>query len=687
MAVMENPAQDSADEAGVAASVDSAQSVSARVLALRATWASDAAILAHHMATRAGECSGLVVLDLAPGDGERGWQLLRLLSAETPITYIACCDGEQEVRALRSHATLAAHLAAGRYRVVPRPLTQAAWEYLIGDGDAAVAILAHDTFGAMHHALYACHYGEWLRARPMFMPDGAVQVEWRGEESTASEVGRLADVYLAGLNSAAVLLPTGATACLAPLLAAAEGRWLLVSSERGTANLAEIRLGALAATPAEVFAGAPQPVNYHAMEHWLRQSGAACGSTVEPGTGIVWQIAHCEPGEAATETGLRALQAEAAKGWRTRGLPGVAQALTAQLDGAQAFALWQAAEWAPAMLATFEAQLVSAAGRLEAEALPIWREALAAACDQHFPPRVDDGFLFAAARLAANLDAWRTAQALIEQANRHYGTSADALRLLAHCQHMRGDSAGALASVELAVLEFGEQPALCEDRAALRACLARWRSLAWYDESIADETMLCLRPLGPEHAAAFRYQYRDPQICMMTRLPAFADDNELHAWMAERADEAGRMDLAIIHRASGFAGVVSAHRIDDCAFFHFWIGADFQGQGLAAPAIRLLCAQLVRLGVRRVFTTAYPDNLRSQRALRRAGFVELDIRALPPEDGMPFFCLDLAAQGDDLSDGDHASALRDYCARSGGVFQFAPHALDVNDMQNAVAAA
>lgn len=132
------------------------------------------------------------------------------------------------------------------------------------------------------------------------------------------------------------------------------------------------------------------------------------------------------------------------------------------------------------------------------------------------------------------------------------------------------------------------------------------------------------------------------------------------------------MDYAVMHAESGFVGVVSAHRSGKSGFFHFWIGADFQGQGLALPALQLLLAQLRRLRLRRLFTTVYPDNFRSLRVIERAGFRPLPDRALPPEEEMPFFCLEL--DGRNSADAASSAALREYCARSGGVFAFAPMA-------------
>ncbi len=141
----------------------------------------------------------------------------------------------------------------------------------------------------------------------------------------------------------------------------------------------------------------------------------------------------------------------------------------------------------------------------------------------------------------------------------------------------------------MACAEFPGDDAPFAERDRLHARVSGWQTTpAWYNAELATDGVVRIEPLGPEHATAFLYQYRDPQIGMMTRLPGFADSDELLAWMAERRMQSTRADFAVMHEEYGFCGVVSANWCGTSAFFHFWMGTDFQGAGHGTRAAKLL---------------------------------------------------------------------------------------------------
>jgi RimJ/RimL family protein N-acetyltransferase len=168
------------------------------------------------------------------------------------------------------------------------------------------------------------------------------------------------------------------------------------------------------------------------------------------------------------------------------------------------------------------------------------------------------------------------------------------------------------------------------------ARLDRWRGLAWYRAELARDDDLAIEPLGIEHAEDLFGQYRDPQIGILTRLPDFASIEAVGEWIVTQANQPGRMSYAVQHETHGFVGVVSLHVAGDAGYFYFWIGCDHQGKGYGRRAARLLCAQAEARGIRRLFTSVYPDNQRSREALRETGFTELDIRALSPDADLVF---------------------------------------------------
>jgi RimJ/RimL family protein N-acetyltransferase len=148
-----------------------------------------------------------------------------------------------------------------------------------------------------------------------------------------------------------------------------------------------------------------------------------------------------------------------------------------------------------------------------------------------------------------------------------------------------------------------------------------------------------LEPLDTSHAHALSHQYRDGQIAVMTGLPQMRDTEKIKKWIIESNQESGRVNFAVVHMDWGFVGFINFAISDYAAFFCFWTGVDFQGRGYATIAGRLACRHAKECGVPLILTSAYKDNLRSIRALKRMGFDELEIRACPPDHERIFFSL------------------------------------------------
>lgn len=654
----------------------------------RETWRQDAAILGRFLDVMRAEGGlqdevPLLIVDLSPGDGERAWQLLRLWGGNLPTpSYLAICANAEEREGLRSQPMVRTLLESGRLRLALSPWNEAGWRRLLGSPKNPVVIFGHGLFSRLRHDLYGCHYGQWLEAWLVSgeeeSPCETLKLAWREGDRRDALVDFLKPIYLRGINSASFLAPTGAFECLNPLIRGCGGRYLLVASDIGTRNLSEIRQGALACGIEALALEDALPVNFHALSAWLESNGAGCASFVEEDgqlvAGPLWQIALRDkafPALARALPGILAGCAEdvaSSETWR-----GIAARMEGEGESEdpcarQAFLIWKMSGFSPRLMLTLFRGLLAQASCLDESALGAWRKALAACCEQYFPRAEDEGFHRVVAHLGATLGVWALAVSVLEARNALHGLLADEVRLLACCLQRGGCSREALGLLEEGVAYFADDADLEKEFDLLRERLQAWDALPWFEPALAEDGELRLEPIGEEHAAAFLYQYRDPQIGMMTRLPEFEGEEGVVAWIAERRAEAGRIEFALMHFEYGFAGIVSAHRIAENAFFHLWIGADFQGQGLAIPAIRLMCAQLERLGVSRVFTAAYPDNFRSTHTLVRAGFEAMSERALPPEEKMVFFCLGLG--GNEGCVGCNAMALRDYCAHSGGVFLF-----------------
>jgi RimJ/RimL family protein N-acetyltransferase len=170
---------------------------------------------------------------------------------------------------------------------------------------------------------------------------------------------------------------------------------------------------------------------------------------------------------------------------------------------------------------------------------------------------------------------------------------------------------------------------------------------------------MVLEPLDASHAEAMLYQYRDPQIAIMTGLPAMTTLESMQQWIDEQLRESAWAHFAIMHRDLGFVGYINLAISDHAAFFCFWTGVDFQGRGLATQAGKLVCDYARSFGVPVLLTSAYTDNQRSITALKRIGFTEIPIRALPPDHERIFYAFAAEAS----PEMDFVAELRDYYCR------------------------
>lgn len=235
------------------------------------------------------------VIDLAPGDGERGWQILRILADEAPrsptIRYLARCLSSTHHAELAAHPRLKPLLADGRLwldrtgiGLPPQPLCN------------PPVVLAHQAFSAAPQGLYAIRNGRLLEA----CSDPQGRIAWRVPARRDGPM-HLLTAYRHAFTEAVVTLPIAAMTLLDTLLDAARGRLLLRASDHGAKDIAQICTGVLDATrdpppeagdcrqPISADSGAwparetddldtertlPLPVNFEALARWHRSHHA-----------------------------------------------------------------------------------------------------------------------------------------------------------------------------------------------------------------------------------------------------------------------------------------------------------------------------------------------------------------------------------------------------------------------------
>ncbi len=156
---------------------------------------------------------------------------------------------------------------------------------------------------------------------------------------------------------------------------------------------------------------------------------------------------------------------------------------------------------------------------------------------------------------------------------------------------------------------------------------------------IISET-LRLEPMGHHHVDDFSCQYYDPDIAERCCLPAFANETEWHQWLDQCWSYGDQRLYAVIHPDWGFIGSVSLILHDGIGFFYYWLGRDFQGNGIGPEAAQLLLDDAQRhYRMRACYAKAFVDNRPSHRALEKVGFSMLDFQCLPSNETERFYRL------------------------------------------------
>lgn len=593
-----------------------------------------------------GSPAPLDVFDLAPAGGVLAVRLLRALQRRLDEAGLRW--------RVRLHLG-GAGVAAPQPDAMPIPLRAAlergdvlrhAPDALATDGlpwrDGAV-VLALGYFQQMPVQLGAAHYAGWMDGAIERAPrdgEGRWPLAYRwtaAADEPRDDLRALRRLYTGKLGSAAVNLPHAGMHVLRRLAAATGEDYLLLAADAGAADLRDIQSGALVPPTQWRDGWSTMPVNFHALA-WAQPKA---------------QVAHCRNGAGAQ------LQVALAGG---AGRAGFEHVLAAVRDGADhALQLREQAAWfgddapAPVWLShlrqcAYDPHAVmehplggSMPEPLDAVARDAWREALERAWQLAQDEPTSEPAVAVGMR-AAHLGLWGLAVRVLRP--RAAQLPPLALKYLALAELHSGDAMRA--ADRLAASGAGD------DGAWYAHVLAHCRDgnrLAWYDPALAEDGSLRLEPLAIHHAPAWLEQYRDPHIGVMTRLPELGTLAEASDWIAEQRADPSRACFAVVDREHGFVGSACYQRAGDSGYFHFWIGIDHQNRGLGRRAGQLLQRQARRAGVACLYTSAYPDNPRSQAALAALGFVPLAIRAETPDDDLLFFALPLAPGARPTADG------------------------------------
>lgn len=562
------------------------------------------------------------VVELGAGSGRFAHHFLRAYfdddgeRARPPITYVMSDISRANVEFWRAHPKLAEYVARGVLdfalfdACADRALTMLEGGRTLGDAapGRVIAIanylfdsIPHDLFMIDGGRLYECHVA--LDAQRSLDMDPSYEARPCSEPRYAdASWNRLLDAYGASLSSGWFLLPVGALQCVANLIAMARGRLLLLSADKGTPALTDVRRD-VRPLPAR-HGSISFNVNYHALTDYVTGAG---GQVIEPkhtrrGLHVAAYVFGAARGELSRTrdafeqhiadfgpADLVELMRTVTRHRDTMGLLEIAELLDLARCDADVFRACQ-----PRL-----AKLLPGASPEERRSFrAILHRVLAADLSGTSPHEISlpVGALFSA------LGDHEQALALFERAESLTGPTA-VTRLHA-----------AVTSASLGRLEEARRHA--RDALRLDPQLAAARVLS-------VDLDLTLAPLTPAHAPWIA-AHADAEVTRLSRLAPISSELDAARWIRAVTTGAGRRAFAIEHVDRGTVGVITLSTFQSAGSFVFWLSREHWGLGLGtAAAHRLRRLAITQDGVEELFTLVLAENVRSIRALERLGFRRL----------------------------------------------------------------
>ncbi|WP_052851810.1 GNAT family N-acetyltransferase [Streptomyces avicenniae] len=140
--------------------------------------------------------------------------------------------------------------------------------------------------------------------------------------------------------------------------------------------------------------------------------------------------------------------------------------------------------------------------------------------------------------------------------------------------------------------------------------------------------LVLLRPVVADDVTALTPMFLDARTKRLTGSHAADahDEARARAWYGTRAGQDGRLDLAVVERATGQVvgeAVLNAWDADNQSCnFRIALVPTAHGRGLGTEATRLLVGHgFGRLGLHRIALEVYAFNPRARRVYEKAGFV------------------------------------------------------------------
>jgi len=620
----------------------------------------------------------LDVIDLCPGNGHSGTMLCAAINRriqgliQVRFRYLPVVPASNP-------DSYVSRLAAKSPGVVCKLrwdiLSSDSDPYLIGDeasyqpGNATV-LLAHDAWSQLPQELYAVHYGKLLRANLSCIKSG----EWKTEQQELWSHAEPADLgerlspilthYLCELNSSPVVFSALAFGLISKIFDLSNQHTLAISIGDGHSREMRLRLTSFAQVIDAYRTSAKLPVNFQLLATWVRAIGGEVAD-IPMSSSLNLQLKLVSPN--ATQQRLQTILrcVDSALFSSAHHLVEVCKNLSSSVSLEARLNLLQLSRYDPSVFALLDRDIVHRLNKNIDIDRDACRYSIEKVWENHCMYPSNEFLYRRIATFAMHCNHWGFARTVLQSGLQVAGKNAEDIANLAWCEARTGhldlgkklvDQALTLDPKNTLALEIDRR---ISHRFAVRD--TRWMA------SLGHPSLpLTLEPLDDSHAEAYWRQYRDPQIAIMTGLPALSTLEEVRTWIQSQPNEPGRVNFAVLHADWGFVGFINLAVSAHAAFFCFWTGVDFQGSGFATAAGRLSCTYAAQLGVPVMLTSAYKDNHRSLRALSRIGFTPLNIRALPPDQDRIFFSLIDSSAGQV----DSERELVDYYAREKLPMQF-----------------
>jgi RimJ/RimL family protein N-acetyltransferase len=631
------------------------------------------------------------IIDLCPGSGDSGTLLCaainRRIQGLTQIRFrylpvIPVSNSDSDI------SRLVAKLPGVICKLLWDVLEPDSQPFLFGHvepyrpGNATV-LLAHDAWSQLPQELYAVHYGKLLRANLSLIKSGERKTEQQDLWTNADPANwgeRLSSMlghYLCELNSSPVVFSALAFSILSKVFELSNQHSLVISVSDGHSLEMRLRLTSFAQIIEAYRSSSKLPVNFQLLAAWVRASG---GEVIDiPVSGSLnLQLKMVSPNAAQQRLQTIVRCVDSALFSSAHHLVEVCKNLNSSVSLEARLNLLQLSRHDPEVFAVLDRDIVNRLSKNIDIDQDAFRRSIERVWENHRMYPSNALLHRRIATFAMHCNHWGLARTVLKSALQETGNNSEDFANLAWCEIRTGhlDLGKSLVDQALALDPKNTLALEVERRISPRfgARDARWMV------ALQHPTLpLTLEPLDESHAEAYWRQYRDPQIAVMTGLPALNTLDEVRRWIQSQPDEQGRVNFAVMHADWGFVGFINLAVSAHAAFFCFWTGIDFQGAGFATAAGRLACAHAATLGVPVMLTSAYKDNHRSTRALSRIGFVPLSIRALPPDQDRIFFSLIDSSAGQV----DSHRELVDYYVREKLPLQFEGYEVSGNSPQPA----